>query len=476
MKVLLILPPLYRFVGIKYKYFPLSLGHLAASLKKLSDVEVKIYNAEADDDIHTKTMSASFNEQRKLGEKLENIDDNSPMSKRIWSEINNVLNDFKPHIVAITCLSSEYIVATRIGRLVRNKLPQSITVLGGPHCSALPKESLKDEIDFILTGEGENTLAELVTMVKNGYKNKNDLKNIKGICFRDKQEKIFINEEKDYPNLDNIGSPARDVLMFKERFRPMNYAHMMVNRGCPFECTFCSVHSIHDKKVKHFKINKLIDEIKEILFEYKAEYIHFHDSIFNVSSKFVSEFCNEILKQKINFKWRINCHVNTVKEDILELMIEAGLDMALIGMEAADNQSIKKIGKNFSVDDVVKVVELFKRKGLKHIVSMIYGFPFDTEETFKKRNEFLLNLDPQHIAGNIFMPLPGSKLFNEWVQKENVDINKINWLSMTAQSLSNKYAYNIKDERYEELIVESYDVIDYINKKNQAYHDGYFSG
>jgi len=471
--ILLLNPPKHRLMNADVSYFPLNLGAIAASLEQ-NNIEVKIYNAELEDSDRLSVYPMSFVQATDLQKKLEALDFDSPTFKRVLDEFSGVLLHYKPDIVGITCMSGDFLIARHLARKIKEISPECVTVMGGSHVSALPRESLTDGIDFILVGPADNTFVQLINMIRDGAKNRDQYKSIKGICFKD-GDGIFLNPDRDQPDLRKLPIPARHSLLYSERIKPNAYAHVMVSRGCPFSCNFCSVHTIQEFTLSYRPVESVIAEIKELLYRYGVNFVQFQDSIFNVNQAWVADFCKAVKQDRLKFKWSINCHVNTLaqREAQLDMMLDAGLDLVVVGLEVDRDELWRRIKKNIREANIYKLIDMLKRKNVKSTVNMIYGFPFDDEENFKRRNEFLLKLDPQHIAANLLQPLPGTELFPEWVAKNNLDPAKINYMALTTQSTTNNYT-DIPYERFLELVREAYSVVDYINKKNQAYEEGFF--
>lgn len=473
MKVLLLNPPKHRLLNADVSYFPLNLGALAGSLEK-HDIEVKIYNAELEDNAKTGMYPMSFIEATELQQKLEGMEFDSPSFNRILQEIIGVMNEFQPDILGITCMSGDYLIAKHVAAKIKETIKDCVIVMGGSHVSAVPEASLDDSIDYILAGQAEDTFVELINLVQNGVTNVDQYKRIKGICLKDGDE-IFLNHGRDDVDITQLAMPSRHPMLFAERMKPNTYAHIMASRGCPFSCNFCSVHTVQEFALKYRDVGSVIDEIKQLIDDFGSDFVIFHDSIFNVNVAWVEQFCAEVKRNRLEFKWSTNCHVNTLsqREEQLDMMVDAGLDLVVIGVEVDRDELWRRIKKNIKEPSIFKLIDMMKAKNVNHTVNMIYGFPFDDEDNFKKRNEFLIRLDPQHVAANICQPLPGTELFEEWVAKEKLDVSKINYMSLTTQSTTNNYT-DIPYERYLELIDEAYRTVDSINKKNQAYEEGFF--
>ena len=473
MKALLLNPPKNRLVHVDRSYFPLNLGTLAASLEA-NDIEVEIFNAELEDRACLQVWPISYNKKIELQTKLETLEFDSPDFRRIVEEVEGVVRDCQPDVLGVTCMSGDYLIARYLTERIKEIAPDCWIIMGGSHVSALPKESLVDSIDFILAGQAENTLVELIRLLERGGATRDRLRKIKGICFKDGDE-VYLNPEKDDVEVSKSPVPSRRSMLFSERIKPNAFAHVMATQGCPFNCIFCSARTVHGHNIRYRSVETVISEVKELVCDLGADFVQLQDSIFNVNQDWVEEFCKAVVANKLDFKWSINCHVNTLskREEQLDMMLDAGLDLVSVGCEVDREELWRKIRKNIKKASLLNLVDTLKKKNVKHTVNMIYGFPFDDEENFKKRNDFLVSLNPQHISVFTCQPLPGTTLFADWVAKEQIDVSKINWMTFSAQSTTNNYT-DIPDERFRELVREAYEIVDGINKKNQAYDEGFF--
>jgi len=473
MKALLINPPKNRLVHVDRCYYPLNLGILAAGMLA-NDIEVEIYNAEIEDRARLQVLPLSYNKKMELQTKLEELEFDSPVFRRVVEEIEGVVLDRRPDVLGVTCMTGDYLIGRYITERIKKIAPDCWIIMGGSHVSALPKESLADSIDFILAGQAENTIVELIRLLESGGATRDRLRKVKGICFKDGDE-VYLNPERDSVDVSKSPIPQRRSMLFSERIKPNALAHVMATQGCPFNCNFCSARTVHGYIMKYRPVESVISELKELVCDLGADFVQFQDSIFNVKMDWVEEFCKAVVANKLDFKWSINCHVNTLSkaEAQLDMMLDAGLDHVSVGCEVDRDELWRKIGKNIKKDCLLNLVDTLKKMNIKHTLNMIYGFPFDDEENFKKRNDFLLNLDPQHISVFTCQPLPGTTLFTDWVAKDQIDVSKINWMTFSVQSIRKNYT-DIPDERFHELVREAYGIVDVINKKNQAYEEGFF--
>jgi len=164
-------------------------------------------------------------------------------------------------------------------------------VFGGPHASFFPEQTCNsDLVDFVIVGEGEETLFQLIKEMDN---NKN-FKNINGLIFK-KNNQIISNPAREFLNMENLDLPAYDLIdltKYQDKFQSFT---IETSRGCPYRCSFCYVHDFHKHKWRSKKVEQSINEIKEIISKYAVRKFLISDDNFFVSKKKVLDFTNKLI-------------------------------------------------------------------------------------------------------------------------------------------------------------------------------------
>ena len=470
MKILLVTPPFHRLAGQNLKYFMLGTGYLATALEEAGH-QAHIYNAELENPGRIQSKPNSYRSNAQFDNDFDKEGVHQEIANSVWEEYLGLLDELRPDAVGFSSLTFDFHVTKFMARLTKEFDPSIRVVVGGPHVSALPEYSLDPAFDYVLAGAAENTLVELLSCLE-AKADDARLAKIAGIQFQ--SDRVYRNQTQPEVDFARLGLPARHRCVFQERYNPMNWAQMMVSRGCPFHCTFCAVHTIHPRHIVYRSMDSIFEEISLLLDTYNAKYIQFHDSIFNVKRSFVTEFCNEIKRRNIKFNWRINAHVNTIDEEQLVQMQECGLDLVGVGAEVHTDQLLAEVGKKFNIQKLDDTVELFKKYKMNHTVNFIFGFKFDDEASLLKRAAFIKELDPQHVAFGNLAPLPGTAIFDEWIRDEHIDPAAYDWRRLSVLKSTNLVATSIAPERYAEILDQVHEIVDAVNKKNQAYPEGYF--
>lgn len=257
----------------------------------------------------------------------EKLDDNS---------FKGIISNINPEIVGITSDTNSFQRAIEIAEMIKQIDKETIIVIGGAHSNALPNYPLKyDCFDIVAHGEGERMAVELWDRIAKGK----SYEDVKGIAFR-KNDKIVINPRQELiENLDELPFPARHLFPM-DKYPGEFGLHASpiypigTSRGCPFSCAFCSNNMIFGRKYRSRSPRNIINEIELLINEYGAKGIYFREDIFTLNKKRVIEICNEINERRLDFKWVCESRVNTINEEMLRSMKNAGCELIWFGVES----------------------------------------------------------------------------------------------------------------------------------------------
>ncbi|MDD4271834.1 MAG: radical SAM protein [Patescibacteria group bacterium] len=312
--------------------------------------------------------------------------------------------------------------ALAIARAVRKIFPRAKIVFGGVHPSILPDEIMaQPEVDYVVIDEGEETFMELVQG--------REPKDILGLCYKENGQIIKNQLRPLIKNLDDIPPPAYHLLPMDKyypavgSYKRLPAMILFATRGCPGRCTYC--HRAFRGIVRKRSAQSILNEIKILKKNYGIKEVAFYDDTFTLFKDVVKEFCETVIKEKIDITWSCFTRVDCVDEAMLRLMKQAGCHLILFGVESADEQILKNIKKNISLEQVEKIVKLSRVIGIETRASFMFGNQGETEETIKKTIDFSLKLDPDEAQFNIATAYPGTELY-DWA-KERGYIKIFNW-------------------------------------------------
>jgi radical SAM superfamily enzyme YgiQ (UPF0313 family) len=298
--------------------------------------------------------------------------------------------------------------------------------MGGPHVTLKTDEVLRicSDVDFAVTGEGENTFVKLVDVLDESVRLNdgeisdpdNRLPMIKGISYR-KNNKVLRQPSAAFiDDLDTIPFPARDLLVNQASYDSEDMGLLMTSRGCPYSCTYCAT-SIWDKKVRYRSVNNVIQEIKEVIKTYGTKQFAFKDDSFTVNRKRVIELCNRIVEENIKINWDCNVRVNGLDEVLLNKMKEAGCNSIKVGIETGSERIMTLINKKITLEECLRAAKLLKQAGIHWTGYFMIGLPTETKDDMQKTLEFMRKLEPDFASISVYEPFPGTAMFDLGVEK-----------------------------------------------------------
>jgi len=350
------------------------------------------------------------------------------------SELENLIREKITgyNIFGITSLTNTFHMALDVARIIKSENQNNYIIMGGPHVSFLYREILKNDskaerlIDFICVGESEYSLLNLIKILQQQITIKKKLdvfeekiNLIKGLSYINSKGKIVFTGFLEEPlNLESLPLPARYKLSQENYFYTV--ASVIVNRGCPNECSFCSRQNLF-KKPRIRSIRSLYTEINDILSLQTYNHINFYDNL-NINRKFLRNFCEMFIENEIVIPWGCELRVDTINSEDAYLLKKAGCQLIATGIESA-NQSVLK--KNFKYQDprqVKKGIINLKKYDIAIQAYFVLGLPGETENSFYQTIEYIDSLpldEGDEINYFVATPYPGSRL---WDEKEYFEI------------------------------------------------------
>lgn len=384
MKIFLVTPSQYRVYGnfLAVDYPSLSLAYLGAVLLKYGH-SVRIGDIDAD-----KISERSFINTIKA----ENYD-----------------------LVGITATTPIFKEAVKLSRLVKEH-SNAFTVLGGMHASVMPQEAMKfNSVDFVVKGEGEKTLIELVNYLEGRVK----LEDVDGIYYR-KNGKVAKTKDRELIcNLDEIPFPARHL------HRNQNYTYpdtltapvfpIITSRGCPSRCTYCATNIIFQHKFRMRTPENIVNEIEFLVKKYKAREIHIWDDNFTFMKSRVIEIKDEIKKRNLRLKFAFpnGIRVDRVDKDILKALKEMGTYSISFGIESGSKKTLNRIKKGLRLELVEEVFKITRKLGMEIWAFFMLGLPDEDEERIRETIDFAKKSNPDIAKFHILKPYPGTKVYEE---------------------------------------------------------------
>jgi anaerobic magnesium-protoporphyrin IX monomethyl ester cyclase len=327
-------------------------------------------------------------------------------------QTEKLLQELKPRIVGLSATSFTLEIVEKWANFCKSI--NSTVIVGGPHPSLSPLNTFEKcpSIDFIVRGEGEIVINELIEQI---LYEKFD-RQLAGVCSRKNNDFHIDDEILKVDNFAQLPFPDLSNMPIKNYWCPdavsLPMVTMMTTRGCPYRCEFCSSPAVMGKKVRGWGIEQVVSELKYLHFELGVKEISFVDDVFTINRKRTIELCNEIVKQNIKITWFCNARADHIDDEIARAMKLAGCHQTYLGFESGSQVILNNIKKGTTIERLVKGAEILKKHGIKRSIGFVLGLPGENEETVLKSIELAQSLQPERLQFTRFTPLVGSPLEN----------------------------------------------------------------
>ncbi len=322
--------------------------------------------------------------------------------------------DSKPFLVGFSVITG---VAVKTSANMSKKIKElsDIPILwGGVHSSLCPKETLEyDFVDYIIVGEGEETVVQLAEHLTKG---KNSIRDIGGVGYKE-NGKMHINERPELiKNLDDykLDWSAIDIEDYiKPQFSAKRGIVFVTSRGCPFNCGFCYNREFNYNRWRAHSVEYVVKELNRLKKEHKINAVMYYDDNFFVDKKRALE-----ILRRVNLPFWADIRIDSIDEDFARKLAELKCQQLFIGIESGNDKMLKKIGKGFKVKDTIEKIRILsKYPQIRIKAAAIVGFPKETKKQIKDTLRLVTRLYRIHpnIDFNLgmYLPYPGSSLYKE---------------------------------------------------------------
>lgn len=358
--------------------------------------------------------------KRETSHQTKLVDLTLPKAREL--DLDALLKDFRPDVVGMTAYTLCFYDALALAKRVKGVLPGAKVVMGGPHLSLYPRETMEHpEVDFAVVGDGEIPFLELVRALERGDE---EPYGVPSLYYRDARDVVRATPAApSVMELDELPFPCRDDLEAEGYFNPfftdLNFATIATSRGCPFQCTFCDV---TDKVFRSRSIGNIVDEIEQLSSERGVKNFFLVDDLFNITARRVEEFCGEITRRKLTIKWIFRGRIDQITERMLDVCKATGCIHIIFGVEDHTDEGLGLIRKKITTARAVEVFKQVRGRGIKATANFIVGFPHHKRlQDVMGLSDFLATLRPDFLQIGILIPFPGSQIFREAVSKGVVD-------------------------------------------------------
>lgn len=366
------------------------------------------------DDARVRTLQVKETNFEDLGIFLKTSD--------MYEDFLQTVRDYHPTIIGLSAVSLTYPFGVQFLKRLRQANLGTPTIVGGVHVSVSPQEVLNEDcVDYICVGEGEYALLDLCDALVKGEPTTN-IRNI----WAKQDGKIYKNKSR--PPVDINALPFQDWSLFDEQrvYKPMagkirRTGSFELDRGCPYNCTYCTNSFWH--KMYNFRyyrqkdLGRFFEEAEHLKNRYGLEYVYLgSETLLASSEERFMEFVR-LWKEKIGLPFWAQTRPETVTEERIKLLEEAGLQSMSIGVESGSKKIREMLNRNMTDEQIISAFDIMSRTGIRVCANNVVGFPDETREQIFETIELNRRLNATNIMIHVFNAYRGTALYDLCVEK-----------------------------------------------------------
>jgi len=359
-----------------------------------------------------------------------------------FGQLKQRLLDTRPGVVGIYTNLMTKVNVLRTMQFIKGEpaLRHTRIVLGGPEVRNHVDNFLVHGADFIVLGEGEESMLELVQALETGT----DVAAVKSIAFRDGDGKTLFTEERTLMrNLDELPMPNRQKIDLQRYFDAWKDKHgtsaISINtmRGCPYTCKWCS-RAVYGLSYRRRSARHVADEIAWIKANYDVDSIWFVDDVFTVNHKWLREFAAEVTTRGLVVPYECITRADRMNEEVIQLLRQSGCFRVWIGAESGSQKIIDLMDRRVDVMQVREMIRKAQQAGIQAGTFIMVGYPGETEADIRETVRHLKESNPDLFTITVAYPIKGTPLYEE---VENNFIEALPWEKTTDRDIDFKRTY-----------------------------------
>ncbi|MBI5195861.1 MAG: B12-binding domain-containing radical SAM protein [Nitrospirae bacterium] len=360
--------------------------------------------------------------------------------QRIDEAVNSILKEIDERVIFVgfSVMTVQLPWAYHVSQAIKQRHSNAVIVWGGVHPTLFPEQTVEDKaVDIVVVNDAAATIIPLSLTLSEG----GDLSGVPGVYYKTAKHSIVQtppNPVKD--DLSNI--PALDFSLIDhlrysrnnviavEDFYGDAYKNCLVypiitGIGCSYKCTFC-INVILQKSYRFKKAGEIIEEIKKLIKNYRADFIQPLDENFFINKKRIFEFVELLEQENINIKWRPQLRADYFSDTYINVELakrleKSGMVVAAMGVESASQQILDMLKKQLKVENIIKAMEILSKTNIVPKMNFMVGLPGETEDEIKKTYSLAVKLrgmvKKSCITVSPFRPYPGSPLYEQVVSE-----------------------------------------------------------
>ena len=320
------------------------------------------------------------------------------------------------NVVGISVLTKTMASAYELAEALKSDEPARTIVMGGAHITSFYKNIFDQcpHVDYLIPGEGEVTLAELLDCLEKHI----DPKGVNGLLIRMPDGTTHTTPMREYvKDLDTLPHPLRSAyrnelyIPLPNQSRRLPATTVITSRGCPYgKCGFCYQGGKYASPYRRRSPENVVEEIIQIVDEIGIKEVAFWDDNFCINKKWIHTFCDLLDENNIHIKWSVFARVNVVSEEILQRMAQSGCWNIYFGFESGSQENLDFIRKGITLDQSRNAVRCAKKAGMEIRGSFIFAMPGDTPEKAEETIRFACEINVDWLVFYPYQVQPGTYL------------------------------------------------------------------
>ncbi|MBU1045215.1 MAG: B12-binding domain-containing radical SAM protein [Candidatus Omnitrophica bacterium] len=339
-------------------------------------------------------------------------------------------------IIGITSMTPTINNAHDLAKATKKINNNIITIAGGAHVSAVPKQSLEEFpcFDYLVLREGEIALLKLCQNLRD----KQPIDSISGIAFIKDEQAVINQPTEDIEDLDSLPFPDRSLLnhnLYKNMYAAgidtagKKPTVLFTSRGCSQDCTFCAVKKTSGPKARFRSAENVIAELKQCK-DMGYNHITFEDTNLTLNPDRFKQICFGLKELKLT--WDCQTKVSMVNKQLISLMKDCGCLKIAYGVESGSPKILKLMKKNITIEQIKQAFKLTHKAGIVACAFFILGsHPEETAEDIALTEQIIKEIKPDVFQLGIICPYPGTEIYNimqEYGLIKDIDWNKFNFM------------------------------------------------
>jgi radical SAM superfamily enzyme YgiQ (UPF0313 family) len=358
----------------------------------------------------------------KDGFDVEIFDINSISSDPSFRDVPDAIASRKPDVVGFSAWCNFYLGLMKFAGIVKELLPHVKIVFGGVHASSVDMDTMEvfPQVDVVVRGEYDRTISRIVSSLWNPEM----MREIRGLTFRDGDTIVRTPDARPVKDLNTL--PLPDYSLFPS-IGLLNYIPVDVGRGCPFTCAYCVSNKMADRVFRQRSVENVIKMVKKVVADFGTKRLRFEHDLLTLNRNWILEMSDALIKEKMDIRWGCLSRIDTVDDEILSKMAEAGCDEIFFGIETGSPRMQKLVDKRLKLDRAPQVVRKTCELGILATCGFIIGFPQERIEDVARTMRLMLELyfagDRDEVALHLrlLVPFPGSPLYEQYGNSLAID-------------------------------------------------------